>query len=101
MSETEKLETRARLYSKSETKMASSQKKNGKFGSALEASKPVTENEWWEMFQTLQNTLSGVQTPLPELSGLKGKVEDLTEKWKVEVDNKIQVLEVCDSDVDY
>ena len=125
MNNEEYLQTRARSYSKTDKdKMAEgnqdkSQKANGKplnNSNEIEDNsnkgdvqktlkKPVTEQYWMDMFTKLRATLDGVQQELVDLKTIKGTVTNFTEtfntKWKKEVDDKIQVLELCDSDTDF
>ena len=71
----------------------------------MDQKQPVTEKDWWDMFQKLGSALNGIQGELGELRKMKGTVEHLSshfnEHWKKQVDNKIQVLEMCDSEKDY
>ena len=106
MNAEETLETRARSYSKGEGKMAGSSK--GKKGNEVERQildidwqnlqKPATDEGWQEIFKSVGSTLKGVHEELVDLRHLKGKVDTYSKEWKTEVDNKIQVLELCDSD---
>ena len=67
--------------------------------------KPKNENDWWEMFKTIGTALVGVKTELEQLRSLKGTVNQLssnfTDEWKKNVDDKIQVLDLCDSEKDF
>ena len=51
------------------------------------------------------SALTGVQQELGELKTIKGTVtrlsDQFTETWKNDVDGKLQVLELCDSDKDF
>ena len=113
--------TRARSYSKTENKMAGKgslkkensisqpKEENGKDSEKTtelkKMEKPKTNNEWWDLMQTLTTMLSGVQTEPNNLKSLKGKVETLsnnfTKDWKEDTENKVQVLELCNSDIDF
>ena len=127
MSEEENsLQTRARSYSKSE-KMASGKQQEGKKGNNSEPEaensqgenkskellspfkpdqqKPVSENDWWEMFKKIGLALNGVQSELMQMKNLKEKIDthtnSYTENWKTEIEDKMQILELCDSDKDF
>ena len=119
MSEEEYLITRVRSYSKSE-KMAAQRgeksekekKESGAEGGETHVTppfvtpdKPKSENDWWEMFKLIGATLSGVQQELVGLRDTRGKVDSLkstfTTEWKDSIDDKLQVLEMCDNDKDF
>ena len=69
-----------------------------------EMKKPTNENNWWDLFQKIGGALVGVYHKLKELKNTKGTVSSLSETfpmpWKKNIDDKIQVLELCDSDKD-
>ena len=112
--EEETLDTRVRSYSKSDSnsKMASNKKKievemeiqsdkDKEDFLSKELKKPSSEKDWWERFKAIHGTLAGVQQELSEVAKIKGKVETFSTEWKEQVDIKVQVLDLCDSDKDY
>ena len=105
MNEEETLETRARSYSKSETKMAigkSGQKKTveqsaGKLENGEEEQeqekelpfnmsqqKPANENDWWKLFQSIGTALNRFQKELNNISKVKGTVEAISQYFTTE-----------------
>ena len=101
MSGEETLETRARSYGKSETKMASNSKKDKGSVITSETKKPVSNDDWWNIFMDLSAAVNGVKTELIEIRKIKGTVDEFTKTWKPEIDDKVRDLEVCDSNLDY
>ena len=113
MSDEETLDTRARSYSKSENKMASSKKKGENahkrdekeeetvISPLKELKTPSNDNDWWELFKNIHVSLAGVQKELAEVRKVKGNLTEFSKEWKQQTDNKLQVLELCDNDQDY
>ena len=106
------LDTRARSYSKSDSnsKMASNKKKieveteiqsDKEDLLSKELKKPSSEKDWWELFKAIHGMLAGVQQESSEVAKIKGKVETFSTELKEQVDNKVQVLDLCDSNKDY
>ena len=71
-------------------------------GSLDFSKKPTSENDWWELFKTIGQSLHGVQKELEGIRGMKASVDSMKEKftdqWKQDVENKLQVFDVCDGD---
>ena len=104
--------TRSHTSSSKADKMAGVEEGNQNLGTPSftpfkmeQQQKPASENDWWMLFQSLGQALNGIQEELSEMRVTKGKVDTLnsrfTESWKTEVDDKIQILELCDRDKDY
>ena len=88
------LVTRAQSYSKSETKMASTGKKRGDKeemdgSEIIGVKKPVTDSDWWDVFNKMATAVAGVQMQLADLTKLKGKVSDYSTEWKKKVDQRV------------
>ena len=63
--------------------------------------KPVTDNDWWELFNKLATAINGVQRELGNCKGLSGIVELYSEQWKNEVDTKLSATENEENETEF
>ena len=109
--EEDSLQTRARSYSKSDSKMAAAKQSQATQADiftftpiTIDKKKIPSENEWIDIFSKVATALNGVQAELAGLRELKGTVSTISkaceETHKV-LEDKMQVIEMCDSEKDY
>ena len=92
----DELKTHARSYSKSDSKMASGKKDKTdplEENVLLGIKKPVSDGDWWEVFNKLATVLTGVQRELKDLKEIKGNASSpiINEAWKKSVDDVLKL----------
>ena len=109
MDEEDIFRTRARSYSKGDSKMAGKGAKgrerddhevqlqevfqNGSEMNALkEMKKPVSEEDWWNVLSKLATAVTGLQDQLGKLKTMKGNVKTISSTWKSDISDNIDTL---------
>ena len=54
--------------------------------------KPVTEEQWFDLFSSLNTTLNKLSEDVSDLKGFKGKLSSFTPEWKTETDSHLDAV---------